>query len=386
MVDREVLLVVVGALGPLLALLAVSFAGPFALLRRYGRSVAGSTDDAAAGVHRLRRIRVFALPLLVALFPLVAISLGSRLVTANLLELVLPIGLPDAVWVPLVWFLALGPFVCAPWLAVTLALHPAERDLRGTGQTRRDRFATWLRQVAVLAGVFWLLAAGAPLVPLDVFSNPLSGAALVTAGYVLLLALSPYVTRLRRETEPLAGAVRDDVEEICAEAGVELQGTYRIDTGQARVANATAAGVPGRYSLFLTDALLEEADPEHVRAIVAHELGHVAHLHVLKRTLLVAALAFSTLLLAGATAESAIVPGLAFAVYLFVVRGWLGQRDEHEADEYAAAVAGTETTIGALESLASMNTMQRSSGPLYSLLVRHPSIDDRIKHLRARVE
>lgn len=110
------------------------------------------------------------------------------------------------------------------------------------------------------------------------------------------------------------------------------QAPLRLHFRAAKAIGANAFALPGG-DIVVTDALVELAPtPQHVAAVVAHELGHVEHRHGLRNLIQASLLAavvgawtgdFSSLATAGAT-------GVLSAAY---------SRDfEREADEYGATL------------------------------------------------
>lgn len=77
--------------------------------------------------------------------------------------------------------------------------------------------------------------------------------------------------------------IQDAVGEICDKAGVQVKAIRLIDASRySSHTNAFFTGF-GRYkSIYLFDTLLKEHDAREVAAILAHELGHWKHGHVLK--------------------------------------------------------------------------------------------------------
>jgi Zn-dependent protease with chaperone function len=74
--------------------------------------------------------------------------------------------------------------------------------------------------------------------------------------------------------------MRDDLAHLASTAGIGVREIWVWPT-DGLVANAAVMGVfPGLRCVMLSDALLECMPREQVRAVMAHELGHVARKHL----------------------------------------------------------------------------------------------------------
>ncbi|MBL9032246.1 MAG: M48 family metalloprotease [Phycisphaerae bacterium] len=203
----------------------------------------------------------------------------------------------------------------------------------------------------------------------------LLGARLV--GVALVLLLMPAAAVRLWDTVPLgAGPLRDRLLDLAALARVRVRNLLVWRTHMATINGAVMGLVaPLRYVL-LTDALLGSLPLEQVRAVMAHELGHVRHRHL--PWLLAGGL--SILILSGYAAERAVaaLPGirgdatdlaalvlsLALAFWAF---GAISRRFERQADTFAArllseaeghAEVRPEAVVamaGALETVALLN-------------------------------
>ena len=107
---------------------------------------------------------------------------------------------------------------------------------------------------------------------------PAAGLAVAGAGALTFLspvALDPLFNRF---TPLPAGALRDDVLELAARAGVSVGEIYEIDASRrTSAANAYVTGLGATKRVVLYDTLLHELTREEIRLVVAHELAHVRH-------------------------------------------------------------------------------------------------------------
>ena len=106
------------------------------------------------------------------------------------------------------------------------------------------------------------------------FTGALAGTVLL---FVMVPLLVPPLLGLRRLAP---GPMRDDLEELAKGAGVGVREIWVWPT-EGLIANAAVMGaIPGLRCVMLSDCLLECMPREQVRAVMAHELGHVVRRHL----------------------------------------------------------------------------------------------------------
>lgn len=92
---------------------------------------------------------------------------------------------------------------------------------------------------------------------------------------------APLLARVLLDVTPMAqGELRDSLLEVCRRQNVRIRELLVWNTN-GTVFNAAVMGLVGplRYVL-ITDALLESMSPQQVRAVMAHEIGHVRRHHM----------------------------------------------------------------------------------------------------------
>lgn len=127
-----------------------------------------------------------------------------------------------------------------------------------------------------------------PLLPADLADAVVASGFLVSGGAVFLIAplLLVRIWRTRRLED---GPMRDQLETLCARMELRYRDILVWRTG-GMIANAAVMGIvaPFRYVL-LSDALLENMDRRAVRAVFAHEAGHIVFHHILHAVVFVVA-------------------------------------------------------------------------------------------------
>ncbi len=290
--------------------------------------------------------------------------------------------------------------------------EPLERRIRDAALVRRldegmpippapTRLAFTLSRVRtnlllLIAPLLTVLAIGESLAPLvrrwvgeQAALSANEATTLVAAA--LVYVVSPWIARLVLALRPLPpGELRSDLLEVCRLAGVKVREILYWDTHHAMV-NGAVMGVvaPVRY-VMLTDALLELLPRDELRAVMAHEIGHVRRHHLPWMVLTLLALLSVASLVVGwplealyrwlarnGTSEAnlrAIVPWLdygsavAAGLLALLAFGWVSRRFERQADTFAVqhlseSAGSPDVTPGAVAAMAgALGSVARFAG------------------------
>jgi STE24 endopeptidase len=222
---------------------------------------------------------------------------------------------------------------------------------------------------------------------------------------LLILFLYPTVIApLFNKFTPLEDAsLKQRIEALLARCGFTSSGLFVMD-GSKRSAhgNAYFTGFGRSKRIVFFDTLLEKLAPQEIEAVLAHELGHFRHRHVIKRIALSAVLSMAFLWLlgqlidqpwfyqglgvgAGGTAMGLMLFSMVLPVFLFPLApltSALSRRHEYEADAYAAQQTAAADLIAALVKLYRDNAATLTPDPLHSLFHdSHPPASQRIARL-----
>jgi len=114
----------------------------------------------------------------------------------------------------------------------------------------------WLIAWAVFLGLFVLMAQLAPLILFPIF----------------------YKFEPLQNEELKARLVR-----LSERAGTKVRGVYQWKLSEkSKKANAALTGLGNTRRIILADTLLDNYSPDEIEAVLAHELGHHAHRHIMK--------------------------------------------------------------------------------------------------------
>jgi len=227
---------------------------------------------------------------------------------------------------------------------------------------------------------------------------------------VLLIVYPLFIAPLFNEFRPLADAtLAARVQALLDRCGFAAKGVFVMD-GSKRSAqsNAYFTGLGRGKRVVLYDTLLSRLSGAEVEAVLAHELGHFRHRHILKMLLQIFALSLLALAALGWLSQqpaffiglgvtpNAAAPNDALALLLFLLvlpsatflttplARLASRRHEFEADAYARRHASGADLASALVKLAEDNALTLTPDPLYvRFYYSHPPIGERLAALHA---
>jgi STE24 endopeptidase len=99
---------------------------------------------------------------------------------------------------------------------------------------------------------------------------------------VVVLSLAPALVRIAWPTRTLPpGPLRERLEHLARRLGFRCTDILVWDTNRVLVNAGVTGSLPWFRYVILTDALVENLDPHEVAAVFGHEIGHIAHRHLL---------------------------------------------------------------------------------------------------------
>jgi STE24 endopeptidase len=224
---------------------------------------------------------------------------------------------------------------------------------------------------------------------------------------ILMLAVYPtFIAPLFNKFTPLADEnLKTRIEALLTKCGFKSQGLFVMD-GSARSShgNAYFTGFGSSKRVVFFDTLLSRLNTEEIEAVLAHELGHFKHHHVIKRIAMMFFVSFLGLALLGwlmnqtwfynglgvteASNHMALILFLLVSpVFLFLLRPLMAsysRKNEFEADDYAAKHADANKLVDALVKLYRDNASTLTPDPLHSAFYdSHPPASIRISKLAA---
>src|ERR1700734_1473775 len=168
-------------------------------------------------------------------------------------------------------------------------------------------------------------------------------------------------------------------------AGTGGRGVYRWKLSEkSKKANAALTGLGSTRRIILADTLLDNYAPEEIEAVLAHELGHHVHKHILKSILVQAGITLFGFWLANVVLHYAverrnmfetmsdfanlpllILVSTVLSLLLMPALNAYSRFNERQADQYAfESVASIAPFISSMNKLAEQNLAERTPSKL----------------------
>jgi STE24 endopeptidase len=252
----------------------------------------------------------------------------------------------------------------------------------------------------LLAGVLWLMGRMGEYWWLYVWG------VWVVFNLLILFIYPTFIAPLFNKFNPLKDeAMKARIEALLTRCGFTTSGLFVMD-GSKRSAhgNAYFTGFGKTKRIVFFDTLLARLNISEVEAVLAHELGHFKHRHVMKRIASTFAMSLGFLWLLAILMKTSwfyqglgvSTPSTALALLLFFmvmpVLGFLlgpvmsaySRKHEFEADAYAVKQTSAGDLVNALVKLYQDNAATLTPDPLYSKFYdSHPPAAVRIANLQS---
>ena len=228
---------------------------------------------------------------------------------------------------------------------------------------------------------------------------------------LLLLVVYPtFIAPLFNKFQPLEDeTLKARVTALMQRCGFSAKGLFVMD-GSKRSAHANAyfTGFGAAKRVVFYDTLLAKLSPGEVDAVLAHELGHFKHRHIVKRIVLMFALSLAGFALLGWLAVQpwfytglGVRPNLAgpndalalllfmlavpvFSYFISPLMAQLSRKHEFEADAFAATQTSGRDLGNALLKLYEDNASTLTPDPVYvKFYYSHPPATERLARLGA---
>ncbi len=204
-------------------------------------------------------------------------------------------------------------------------------------------------------------------------------------------------------------ALKERVTALMQRCGFNASGFFVMD-GSKRSAHSNAffVGFGSTKRVVFYDTLLKQINIDEMEAVLAHELGHAHHKHIIKRMVMQFVVSFVGFALLGWLARQSwfytglgVQPSLtgsndALALLLFMIAvpvfmffvtpvfSYFSRKDEFQADAYAVKHSNGAALASALLTLYEDNASTLMPDPLYmSFYASHPPATERLARLTA---
>jgi STE24 endopeptidase len=188
---------------------------------------------------------------------------------------------------------------------------------------------------------------------------------------------------------------------LSEKAGVEIEKILSFDMSKStNKANAMFTGLGKTKRILLGDTLLNNFTTDEIETVIAHELGHYKHKHIIKNLFTGTFVSFFSLFFiatvyawvlkfvnpGGAITDTASLPllllvAMILGLIISPVMSGISRKYEFQADKFAVEETGKyDIFVEALKKLNSQNLGDPDPHPLIEwLFYSHPSISNRVK-------
>ncbi len=280
----------------------------------------------------------------------------------------------------------------------------------------KTTWKTWF--VDLVKGTLLGAAIGLPLIALVLYLMGAAGqnwwlwawGALTLFSLFMMWIAPTIIMPLFNKFTPLEDeALKARVTALMQRCGFNASGFFVMD-GSKRSAHSNAffVGFGSTKRVVFYDTLLKQINIDEMEAVLAHELGHAHHKHIIKRMVMQFVVSFVGFGLLGWLATQTwfytglgVQPSLtgsndALALLLFMIAvpvfmffvtpvfSFFSRKDEFEADAYAVKHSNGAALASALLTLYEDNASTLTPDPLYmSFYASHPPATERLARLTA---
>jgi len=194
------------------------------------------------------------------------------------------------------------------------------------------------------------------------------------------------------------------INELIESTNFKSQGIFVMDASRrSSHGNAYFTGFGKNKRIVFFDTLLKYLSNDEIRAILAHELGHMKLKHIIKSMVFSIIVSFAGFALIGYLANAPwfysghfikiTSPGVLLLLFTQVIpiytfffnpiSSWVSRKREFEADAFAAEKTNGEDLVNGLLKLYQQNSSPVITDRLYSLFYHsHPPAEERVSALR----
>ena len=213
------------------------------------------------------------------------------------------------------------------------------------------------------------------------------------------------VPLFNKQTTMDESSLRQKIEGYAKNAGFTLNNIFIIDgSKRSSKANAYFSGFGNQKRITLYDTLLQDLEEEEIVAVLAHEVGHYKHKHIIVNmgmTLLIMGATLYLLslfvnypemsLAIGVSQQSFHAALIAFGILYSpiseltgLIMNYISRKFEYQADNYAKNTYGQQPLISALKKLSKNSLSNLTPHPTYVFVhYSHPPLLARIRNLKS---
>ncbi len=201
--------------------------------------------------------------------------------------------------------------------------------------------------------------------------------------------------------------LKSRISNLAKDAGIKVQNVFTFDMSKnTKKANAAFTGLGKTKRIILGDTLLKDYSKDEIETVIAHELGHYKHKHIVKNIVFGTVSSFLTFFVISILYKNSLswfdfeyitqiaaLPLLSlWAMVIGLIQSPIGnilsRKYEYEADRYAIETTrNPESFINTLNKLTNQNLGDREPHPFIEwFFYSHPSIKNRVKAIQDFVQ
>lgn len=201
--------------------------------------------------------------------------------------------------------------------------------------------------------------------------------------------------------------LKSRISNLAKGAGIKVQNVFTFDMSKnTKKANAAFTGLGKTKRIILGDTLLKDYSKDEIETVIAHELGHYKHKHIVKNIVFGTVSSFLTFFVISILYKNSLswfdfeyirqiaaLPLLSlWAMVIGLIQSPIGnilsRKYEYEADRYAIETTRKpESFINTLNRLTNQNLGDREPHPFIEwFFYSHPSIKNRVKAIQDFVQ
>jgi STE24 endopeptidase len=267
--------------------------------------------------------------------------------------------------------------------------------------------------IDIIKGISLGIVIGAPLLWLILYLMGMAGnlwwvwTFFVYAGFSLILMwvyptlIAPIFNKFKLlDDDSLVSSINN----LLKKCGFKSKGIYIMDgSKRSGHGNAYFSGFGKNKRIVFFDTLLKALNTQQIQAVLAHELGHFKHKHILKSIIMSMTFSLIGLAILGYiydelwffqsfyiddvnNAMALLLFSLIMPVFTFLLSpifSYLSRKNEYQADDYASEKTDAYDLIDALVQMYKENASTLTPDSLYSSFYNsHPPASLRIKNLK----
>tara|TARA_Y100000768_G_scaffold305973_1_gene239894 strand:+ start:22 stop:1248 length:1227 start_codon:yes stop_codon:yes gene_type:complete len=236
--------------------------------------------------------------------------------------------------------------------------------------------------------IWWLLMA------LTIFS------VIIVSMYIYPTYISPLFNKFNNLENQ---EIEKEIEDLSNKTDFNIENLYVMDKSKrSKHPNAYFTGFKNNRRIVFYDTLIELLSPSEIKAVLAHEIGHYKHNHIIKSLLLSTIVIFLGMFLLSLlinnpmyiqalnlpfnSASQLIALVFSYQIISFFIDPFfsiLSRRNEYQADNFAAQQVNKDYLISSLVKLYKSNLTFLIPNKLYAIFYfSHPTVLERINNLR----